>query len=133
MDWTVINAALILLASIVVLAVIAIVVRRFATNRGLVHGLPIRIIARQPIAPKASVVIVDIGDKRFLLGVTEQNVSLLGSFPITQPAQQPSSTPTAVTPPPQAIKMPRPTPAPAELSFRAYLSSMFQRSTKGQQ
>ncbi len=130
MDWTVINAALILISSIVVLAVIAVVVRRYATNRGSAHGLPIRIVARQPIAPKASVVIVDIGDKRLLLGVTEQTVTLLGSVTLSHPPhQQPPSQTTDQSPRPLRTAPP----APAELSFRAYLSSLFQRSAKGQQ
>ncbi len=129
MDWTVVNAVLILIASIVVLAVIAIVVRRYAASRGSAHGLPIRIIARQPIAPKASVVIVDIGDKRLLLGVTEQSVTLLGSGTLLPPHKQQRSE-TSDQPGRPLRTAP---PATAELSFRAYLSSLFQRSAKGQQ
>ena len=38
---------------------------------------PIRVISRQAISPKASVVVLETGGQRFLLGVTEANVNVL--------------------------------------------------------
>lgn len=38
---------------------------------------PIRVISRQAISPKASVVVLETGGQRFLLGVTEENVNVL--------------------------------------------------------
>jgi flagellar biogenesis protein FliO len=122
MDSTLVNAMLMLAASIAVLVLVAALVRRLASSRGIAQGIPIRIVARQPIAGKAMLVVADIGDKRLLLGVTEHSVTLLATLaagvqPVQQPA--PSKQPSAA-----------PTVSPAELSFRAYLSSMFQRSGK---
>jgi|GEM_PF-1040857 len=125
MDWTIVNAALFLVASIVALAIVAVVLRRFARQRGSISGIPIRIIARQPLAPKATLVIVDVGDKRLLLGVTEQSINLLGTLAGTSSQPFPKGEPS----PPNSVRIPT-APAPAELSFRAYLSSLFQRSTK---
>jgi len=129
MDSTLLNAALVLIVSIAVLAIAALGVRRFITGRASVHGMPIRIIARQPLAQKASLVIAEIGDKRLLLGVTEHNVTLLGT--LAQEAAQHAPQRTAT--PPNSVPITPPTAKPAELSFRAYLSSMFQRSSKGSQ
>ncbi|MBD8044715.1 flagellar biosynthetic protein FliO [Arthrobacter sp. Sa2BUA2] len=38
---------------------------------------PIRVLSRQVISPKASVVVLETGGQRFLLGVTESNVNVL--------------------------------------------------------
>ncbi|MCX8051928.1 MAG: flagellar biosynthetic protein FliO [Chlorobi bacterium] len=122
MDSTLVNAMLMLAASIAVLVLVAALVRRLASSRGIAQGIPIRIVARQPIAGKAMLVVADIGDKRLLLGVTEHSVTLLATLAAgAQPVQQPT---------PSKQPSAAPTVSPAELSFRAYLSSMFQRSSK---
>lgn len=38
---------------------------------------PIRVVSRQGLSPKSSVVIIEAEGKRFVLGVTEQNVNVL--------------------------------------------------------
>jgi flagellar protein FliO/FliZ len=43
---------------------------------------PIAMIARQTVGVKASVAVVEFGDKRFLLGVTEHGISVLDSTEI---------------------------------------------------
>ena len=52
---------------------------------------PISIISRQGVAGKASVVIIESEGKRFLLGITEQNVTVLHSSDVT-PASTPEET-----------------------------------------
>lgn len=47
-----------------------------AGNPGLRAKL-LTVVARQTVGPKASVVLVDTDDKRFLLGVTEHGISVL--------------------------------------------------------
>ncbi|MDK1328783.1 flagellar biosynthetic protein FliO [Arthrobacter sp. zg-Y1143] len=53
--------------------------RRFSKVAGTDRGeqVPIRVVSRQPITPKASVVVVETGGQRFLLGVTEGAVNVL--------------------------------------------------------
>ncbi|RMF33707.1 MAG: hypothetical protein D6747_06415 [Chlorobiota bacterium] len=126
MDWTLLNAALIVAAAVAVLAVLAIVVRRLSHVRSSGNSLSIRILARQPVGNKAMIVVVEIERKRVVLGVTEQSVSLLATLP-----EAPAPTPSRQATPQQPNHPRQPQPAtPAELSFRAYLASMFQRSGK---
>ena len=53
--------------------------RRFSrtSGAGRAEQVPVRVVSRQPITPKASVVVVDTGGQRFLLGVTEGSVNVL--------------------------------------------------------
>lgn len=51
-------------------------------------GDPLTVIARRGLGPKASVVVLDTGGKRFLLGVTEHAVNVLHTddTPVAEPA-----------------------------------------------
>lgn len=52
--------------------------RRFSRANGSAASQPeVRVISRQPITPKASVVVLEAGGQRFLLGVTEGSVNVL--------------------------------------------------------
>ena len=53
--------------------------RRFSadTGSGGKEQPAIKVVSRQPITPKASVVVVETGGQRFLLGVTEGSVNVL--------------------------------------------------------
>lgn len=53
------------------------------------------VVSRQNVGQKASVVVVDAGDKRFLLGVTEHAVNVLHSSDI--PAELPQAAPAPET------------------------------------
>jgi len=126
MDWTLLNAALILAAAVVGLGVLAVVVRRLSPVRGGGNSIPIRILARQPLGSKALLVVAEIERQRVVLGVTEHTVSLLATL-----SETPAPTPSHQTTSPRSSHSQQPQPAtPAELSFRAYLASMFQRSGK---
>jgi flagellar protein FliO/FliZ len=50
------------------------------------------VVSRQTVGQKASVVVVDAGDKRFLLGVTEHAISVLHSSDV--PVELPENSPT---------------------------------------
>ena len=45
----------------------------------------VSVVTRQVIAPKASVVVLDVDGKRFLLGVTEQSVTVLNTSELPTP------------------------------------------------
>lgn len=63
-----------------VLAVIWLLQRRLGKGKGRRRAdSTLTVVSRQAVGQKASVVVVDAGDKRFLLGVTEHNVTVLHS------------------------------------------------------
>lgn len=44
----------------------------------------IKVIATQPLTNKGRVQIIEVNETRYLLGVTEQNINLLGTLPIPE-------------------------------------------------
>ncbi|MFJ4208343.1 flagellar biosynthetic protein FliO [Paenarthrobacter sp. NPDC089675] len=61
-----------------VLGVIWLLQRRLGKGKGRRRAdSTLSVVSRQAVGQKASVVVVDAGDKRFLLGVTEHNVTVL--------------------------------------------------------
>jgi flagellar protein FliO/FliZ len=63
-------------------------------SRASAASKPVRIVTKQAISPKASVVIIDVEGTRLLLGVTEHAVSVLqtGDIPVeVEAAVEPSS------------------------------------------
>lgn len=87
---TVYLALRVLLALAVVLGLLWMVQRRL-TRGGRMPGTAkqVNVVTRQVIAPKASVVVVDVDGQRFLLGVTEQSVTVLNTSdaPIADPVE----------------------------------------------
>ena len=74
----------------VVLSLGAVLVLLFWLQRRLGGGTPgragaVRIVARQGIGQKASVVVLDTGGRRFTLGVTEQNITVLDNTDAPEP------------------------------------------------
>ncbi|HEY8913228.1 flagellar biosynthetic protein FliO [Lacisediminihabitans sp.] len=62
----------------------------------------ISVVTRQVIAPKASVVVLDVDGKRFLLGVTEQSVTVLNTSELPTPIVA-ESAPARLIAVPQAV------------------------------
>jgi flagellar biosynthetic protein FliO len=124
-DWTILNAVIITCATVGGLFGLAILARRFTRTRSSGENIPLRILSRQPLTQKASLFIVDIGDKRLVLGVTEHTVTVLATLANGSPSATVRSAPLQGQP-----LEPLPTSPHGELSFRAYLASMFQRSNK---
>lgn len=79
----------------VVVALLWVLQRRLTRgSRASGAAKPVRIVTKQAISPKASVVIIDVDGTRLLLGVTEHAVSVLQTTdaPVeAEPAAQPSS------------------------------------------
>ena len=74
----------------VVLSLGAVLVLLFWLQRRLGGGTPgragaVRIVARQGIGQKASIVVLDTGGRRFTLGVTEQNITVLDNTDAPEP------------------------------------------------
>ena len=63
-----------------VLGLLYVLQRRLVPRLGAAGHRHVNVVARQGIGPKASVVLVDVEGRRYLLGVAEQSVSVLDSF-----------------------------------------------------
>lgn len=84
--------------------------RRLGKGKGRRRaGGTLSVVSRQAVGQKASVVVVDAGGRRFLLGVTEHSINVLhaGDAPA-----EPLESPTAERPVPQAAPLPRSAPGP---------------------
>ncbi len=70
--------ARVLLSLGAVLALVWVLQRRISQGRGPASAAAeVNVVGRQPVGPKSSVVIVETGGKRFMLGVTEHTVNVL--------------------------------------------------------
>lgn len=75
---TVFIALRVLVVLAVIITVLWYVQRRVTKGRGAARRTnAVSVVGRQGIGPKASVVVVDVGGNRFVLGVTERQVSVL--------------------------------------------------------
>ena len=85
---TLVLAARVAVSLAVVLGVLWILQRRVSRSSRVKRATSaVSVVTRQGIAPKASVVLVDVEGSRYLLGVTEQSVTLLssGQAPLAPP------------------------------------------------
>jgi flagellar protein FliO/FliZ len=105
---TLVLAARVALSLAVVLGVLWFLQRRLSRSaRGKRATSVVTVVTRQGISPKASVVVVDVEGSRYLLGVTEQSITLLssGDAPaapaalVAVPAAVPAAVPTPVAAP----------------------------------
>lgn len=69
-------------------------------------GRTLNVVSRQSVGQKASVVVIDAGDRRFLLGVTEHSINVLHTGDIPAEAVEPATAerwlPSSPAPGPQA-------------------------------
>lgn len=148
MDGTVLKAFVTLVGCIAFLGAVLWWVKR-KTSRGQAgsQDIRIRIVARQPLGSKASVAVVEVGEKTLILGITEHSVTNLGvgsDIPSTPSAETrrsvPSAPPTFGPPPTYPPTAPPPPfgsptvlpPAtgrtePQDLSIGGYLRTLFRR------
>ena len=84
-----------LVFAVVVVVALLLLTARFTRRMGTkgvnVGRTTLRVIARQPLSRSASVAIVTAGSRTFVLGVTDQNVTLLSEHETTD---EPTETPT---------------------------------------
>ncbi|WP_158867147.1 flagellar biosynthetic protein FliO [Leifsonia sp. AG29] len=88
----------------VIVGVLWFVQRRLTKGRSgrSRRGNAVSVVGRQGIGPKASVVVVDVDGDRFVLGVTERQVSVLQSGPRPQEADaEKTATVTPLSTPPR--------------------------------
>ncbi|MGY4856613.1 flagellar biosynthetic protein FliO [Cryobacterium sp. AP23] len=74
---TVVVALRVVLSLAVVLGLLWVLQRRLSTRSGTRSANVVTIVGRQGLGQKASVVVVDVDGRRFVLGVTEQSISVL--------------------------------------------------------
>ena len=77
------------LAGRVILSLAVVLVLLWLASRGMrrnqrrsTRGVDVDVLARQPLAQRASVAVVKVGDRALVLGVTEGRVDLLADQPI---------------------------------------------------
>ena len=82
-----------LLASAAVLGGVGLVVRRWSRRTSHAAGAGIRVVSRTGVTRGAMVAVVDLEDRRFLVGASEQGVSLLAELdtPTTQRVSAPAT------------------------------------------
>lgn len=94
---TLVVAVRVVVSLAVVLGVLWYLHRRISRGRVRGAGDSLSIVGRQAVGQKSSVVIVSMDGRRFLLGVTEQGISMLHSeAPAQVPAQDGEPAATAV-------------------------------------
>jgi flagellar protein FliO/FliZ len=76
-------AGRVVLSLAVVLAVLWIAARGLRRGqRRSKRGIAVEVLARQPLAQRSSVAVVQVGDRALVLGVTEHRVELLAEQPV---------------------------------------------------
>jgi flagellar protein FliO/FliZ len=89
---TIVLALRVLLSLAVVLGLLWVLQKRFSRGAGGQGGdVPLTVLSRRSISPKAAVVVVEADGKRFLLGVTEQSVNVLHSSDAPEPEPVPAN------------------------------------------
>ena len=86
-------------------------------SRGGGAARPVEVIGRSPLGRKASVVVVRLGTGHVALGVTEENVTLLGPVDVDLPAAPPVA--------PAGTQVPAPGP-----SWREVVSRLQERTVR---
>lgn len=121
-----------------VLGLIWFVGRRFHRTGGGSGEKLIRVVDRQGLAAKAAVAVVDVEGRRYVLGVSEQSVSLLSAYSAEVGPQEEAAEATAEEPQEQPAEPAEAQPEPAVLvpDFRTELQeqsrlhgTIFARST----
>ncbi|MDQ6741179.1 MAG: flagellar biosynthetic protein FliO [Actinomycetota bacterium] len=88
---TLILALRVVLSLGAVIAVLWLVQRRLSRGAGVRGALdPLKVVARRGLGQKASVVVVETGGQRFVLGVTEHSVNVLhlSELPVEEAAAE---------------------------------------------
>ncbi len=68
----------VVLSLVVVLVLLWVAARALRKNqRRALHGVEVDVLARQPLAQRSSLAVVQVGDRALVLGVTETRVDLL--------------------------------------------------------
>jgi len=81
-SFTEVGRVLLSLAVVLALLWVAARVLRRGQHRTQ-HGVAVDVLARQPLAQRASVAVVKVGDRALVLGVTESRVELLAEQPLS--------------------------------------------------
>ncbi|MGN6612914.1 MAG: flagellar biosynthetic protein FliO [Angustibacter sp.] len=73
----------VVLSLVVVLVLLWVAARALHKNqRRSTQGVELDVLARQPLAQRSSVAVVQVGDRALVLGITESQVQLLAEAPL---------------------------------------------------
>ncbi len=87
-----------LLLVLLCIFVFAFLIKKSNLIRNHKNHSAIKVLARQALTSKGQVQIIEVNKKRYLLGVTEQNISLLDTLPICENESDEVKTEQASTP-----------------------------------
>ncbi len=96
---TVLLAARVILSLVAVFGLMWLLQRRLRTGGTATRAKALSVVARQSVGQKASVVLVDTGGRRLLLGVTEHGIAVLHSDVAPEPLPGDASEPAPVRAP----------------------------------
>ncbi len=92
---TVILAARVVVSLVAVFGLMWLVQRKLRTGGAATRAKALSVVARQSVGQKASVVLVDTGGQRLLLGVTEHGIAVLHTGEAPEPEPVDAGAPTA--------------------------------------
>jgi flagellar protein FliO/FliZ len=110
---TILIALRVLVALAVVFGLLWYLQRRFVRGRVTTARKTMRLVARQSLGKNSSVAVVDIDDKRFVLGVSDHAIAVLHEGEV----------------PPEPEPVPVPEPTPAFQSFERATGSILSPAT----
>lgn len=73
-----------LMGIVAFLGIMYILLKRYTKSKSALKGMNIKIHERVPVFPKGHLIIVEIADKYYLLGATEQNINILKELEINE-------------------------------------------------
>lgn len=80
-DQPIINTFLILILSVVIIGGMLYALKKYIEkNKNMSNNAHIKIISKQPVAPKASLMVIETEERRFLIGLAEKNISLISEL-----------------------------------------------------
>ena len=76
------------IAAVVLLTALATLAHWYLKRRGLVPAStnPIKVVATRSLGPKRAVALIEVDSQRFLLGMTDESVSCLGTLESKAPS-----------------------------------------------
>ena len=116
----------------VVVGLLWVVQRRLSRGRRPAQGTPVRLIGRQGVAGKSSVVVIEVEGERLVLGVTEQGMTVLARHDVAaEPNILPSQTEVTATPTAMITSLPRSPLMHAPAALPQSWAAIWQRAVGG--
>lgn len=87
MGWVLVKTMLALAVVVGLVWVMTWVLKKMTSRQALGSTSDVRIVSATPIGPKKSIYLVDVADRRLVLGVTDQQISCLTEMEVPDDAE----------------------------------------------